>query len=90
MSRPEVMVTMGRWLAEKEIAGCSLSVIVAKGKKFGAFKFHLQGSEKKAGTVVGGRAKFEPLIVFINSKIILKCFFSIRVKNVASCSGFAR
>lgn len=40
-------MTMGRWLAEKEIAGCSLSVIVAKGKKFGAFKFHLQGSEKR-------------------------------------------
>lgn len=40
-------MTMGRWLAEKEIAGCSLSVIVAKGKKFGAFKFHLQGSGKK-------------------------------------------
>lgn len=66
------------------------TVIVAKGKKFGAFKFHLQGSGKKAEAVVGRRAKSEPLIVFINGKIILKCFFKIQVNNVASCSGFAR
>lgn len=57
--------------------------IVTKGKKIGAFKFRLQGRKKKRlKQLLADYQKSEPLIVFINSKIISKCFFSIRGNNV--------
>lgn len=64
--------------------------LLLKGRNLEHSNSTCKEGEKRLKQSLADYQKSEPLIVFINSKIISKCFFSIWVNNVASCSGHAR
>lgn len=70
----EVMLTMGRWLAEKGIAGCLLHYYQREAIWRVQIPLARKG-EKILEQKLADHQKSEPLIVFINRKITSKCFF---------------